>query len=58
MVKSFCWPDPLVCMRPSVVDPHHKTGWICALFNNQYTKSTAVVQVYCYIVVVYSVVVT
>ena len=28
------------------------------LFNNQYTKSTAVAQVYCYIVVVYSVVAT
>ena len=61
VVKSFCWPVPLVCtdmIRPSVVDPHQKTVCACALLNNQSTKSTAVAQVYCYIVVVYSVVAT
>ena len=41
-------------IRPSV-DPHQKT---CAIINNQYTKLIAVAQVYCYIVVVYSVVAT
>lgn len=61
VVKSFCWPVPLVCtdmIRPSVVDPHQKTGCKCALFNNQYTRSTAVAHVYCYTVVVCTVVAT
>ena len=61
VVKSFCWPVPLVCtdmIRPSVVDPHQKTVCACALLNNQSTKSTAVAQGYCYIVVVHSVVAT
>ena len=61
VVKSFCWPDSLGCtdmIRPSVVDPHQKTGCISALFNNQYTKSTAVAHICCYTVVVYSVVAT
>ena len=61
VVKSFCRPVPLGCtamIRPSVVDPHQMTDCICALFNNQYTKSTAVAQVYCYTVVVCTVVAT